>query len=433
MQRLLSRSRFTTGAVSLCATLALFVSPVRADVPAPGYQLASQPSPAPFAATCTLPGGDIVTFDGLSVDRWTAGGAFVGTLATLPGFTFSSFVIATPDGSAVVFGENSNGDLFIAQSDGSGYAPLVNLTFNYRAAWLPGGDLLVSAATGGFGNGNDLVRVALNPPGATFIGHVAGPSGPVAVAADGALYYATQSDIFPTPPGSTDVIRWSAATVQLGNLSAGNAQTVGAGFDGGSALAIDPVGGGVYLGDSNFGLSQYKVRLVGSNPANSPIVVDQGANFIGNFEFVPGGGPGSFAAWQPHNGVNLKYNAGFDQFTVRPLRAVLAVSGPGTTGPGIVTFSVTGGVPNGSMFATACPLPFVNPFETAHQLPTFLWVTAFTLANTRRASTPVPLDANGTGTFQIFNQGNLQGLMAWQFLVGNSSGVFVASTTTVTF
>lgn len=435
MQALL-RSRSAARAFGLSCALFLAAAPAPADTPAAGYQLGSIPSPSPFAATCTLPGGDIVTFDGLSVDRWTAAGAFVGNLATLPGFTFSSFVTSTPDGSAVVFGENSNGGIFLAQADGSGMTPLVSLTFNYDAAWLPNGDLLVSAATGGFGAGNDLVRVKLSPPGAVFLGHVDGPSGPLATSVAGDVYYATQVDAFPPPLGSTDVIRWSAATVAGGVLNAGNATLFGADFDGASSIAVDPVAGDVYLAVTNFGTSSYDLRRVGASQANSPIVVDQIAGFFGGLEFVDGGAsPGSFAAWQPSDGVHLKYNQGSSQFTVRPARPQLAISGPGTTGPGTVTFTVTGGVPNGIMLATACPTAFVQPGDAAIQLPTFLWVTPFTLSQTRRASpaSPVFLDANGTGTFQIFNSGSLGGVFAWQFLVGNGASVLLGSTNVASF
>jgi hypothetical protein len=434
--RSFSLSRSLARTLSLGAALCLAAAPSLADTPASGYSLASQPSPAPFAATCTLPGGDIVTFDGLSVDRWTAAGSFVSNLATLPGFTFSSFVIPTPDGSAVVFGENSNGGLFLAQADGSGYVPLVSLTFNYDAEWLPNGDLIVSAATGGFGAGNDLVIVDISPPGSTPVGHVNGPSGPIAVDAAGNLYYATQSDVFPAPPGSTDILRWDAAQVLAGGMDNSNATVIGNAFDGGASLAIDPVGGEVYLAETNFGLAQYKLRRVGANPAASPIVVDLVAGYFGNLEFVDGGtSPGSFAAYQPVDGVHLKYNVGTDQVTVKPKRPALSISGPGTTGAGTVTFSVTGGVPNGIMLATACPTAFVQGGDSAIQLPTFLWVTPFTLSQTRRASpsTPVFLDANGAGTFQIFNSGGLIGAFGWQFLVGDGAGVLLGSTNVASF
>src|SRR6185436_9666725 len=124
---------------------------------------------------------------------------------------FASFVVPTPDGSAVALGESTNNGIFLAQTDGSGLVPVTTVVFNYAAAYAPNGDLYVSAATGGFGNGNDIVRVRFSPPSAVNIGHVAGPSGPVTVKGNGDLCYATQDPGFPPAPGSTNVVLWSAA------------------------------------------------------------------------------------------------------------------------------------------------------------------------------------------------------------------------------
>ncbi len=413
--------------------LTCFALPALADDPLPGWQLSSEANPAPFSATCTLPGGDIVTFDGLAVDRWTSGGAFLSNLVTLPSFTFASFIVASPDGSAVVFGESSNHDILRVNVDGSGFTTLANLVFNYDAEFLPGGGVVVSAATGGFGAGNDLFVISGAPPVAVQIGHVAGPSGPLAVSPAGDLYYATQVDTFPPPTGSTDVVRWTAAQVAAGGLTDANATLIGADFDGGSSMAVDPVSGKVYLGETNFGLGEYRVVQVKATKASSPIVVDDGANFISNLEPIAAGGLGSFEAFQPEDGRNLKYNAGGDQFTIRPLQPVLTATGPGTTGPGPITFTVTGGPLGGTFFASACPQAFLLPAPVAIQMPTFLWVTSFDLAPTRRASSFVHLNGQGSGTLMLNNPGTLQGMFAWQFLVGDDLGTFSGSTTTEIF
>jgi hypothetical protein len=422
--------RALRGVLTVCS-LALVAALAAADTPKPGYQLAPQAAPAAFAVTCSLPDGDIVTFDGLSVDRWTATGGFVANLATLPGFMFVGCLSASPDGSVVVFGESTNGDLFAAQSDGSGFTPLVNLPFNYDAVWLSSGELIVSAALGGFGSGNDLVRVTLAPPSATNIGHVDGASGPIVLSPAGELYYATSSDQFPPPSAATDVLKWSAAQVLAGGLSNANAQTIGTGFEGGSSLAFDPIAGRLYMAETSFGLALYRIVRVGASPATSPVVLD-GDNFISDLEFLPGGGLGSFDPWQPADGQMLRYNNGLELNTVRPRRPVLTASGPGTTGPGLVTFSVQGGVPSGTLFVTACPQTFVMPSPAAYQLPTFLLVTPFTLDKTRRGGL-FPLDANGAGTFLLNNSGTLQGVYAWQFLVGDGGGVFLGSTNVTQF
>lgn len=413
-------------------SLALAAALAAADTPQPGYQLSMQPTPVAFAVTCSLPDGDLVTFDGISVDRWTPAGVLVANLATLPGFTFASFVSAKPDGSAVVFGESSNGDLFLAQSDGSGFAPLINLTFSYDAAWVSANELIVSAATGGFGNGNDLVRVVLTPPSATTIGHVDGASGPVVIAPSGDLFYATQSDLPGPPPDTTDVIAWSAAQVQAGGLTQLNAQTIGTDFDGGSSLAFDPVVGRLYLAEVNFGMGLNRIVRVGPTAATSPLVLD-GQSYISDIEIVPAGGVGSFDPWQPADGRHMRYNVGLETGTLNPRRPVLTASGPGTTGPGLVTFTLHGGVPNGKMLATACPQAFLLPTPTAYHLSTFLFVSPFMLDKTRRSSALIQLDATGKGTFLLSNPGNLQGVYAWQFFVGGANGVFLASSSVVQF
>jgi hypothetical protein len=429
---LIAPTRALRGAgLFVCALLAA-AHVAAADTPTAGYQLAMQDAPVPFALTCSLPDGDLVTFDGQNLDRWTASGAFVANLATLPSLLFVGSLSASPDGSLVVFGESSHGDLFVAQSDGSGFTPLVNLPFNYDSLWLSSNELIVSAAIGGWGTGNDLVRVIVSPPSATSIGHVDGASGPVALAPNGDLYYATQSDQPGPPPDSTDVLRWSAAQVLAGGLSELNAQTICAGFDGGSSLAFDPVVGRVYLAETNFGMGLNRIVRVASTPATSPTVVD-GVSYISDLDLLPGGGLGSFDPWQPADGRLLRYNAGFEIGTLRPRRPVLVASGPGLTGPGLVTFTVHGGVPNGTMFMTACPQNFVLPSSAAYALPTFLLVTPFTLNQTRRGPSLVPLDASGKGSFNISNSGNLQGQYAWQFLVGDANGVFLGSSTVVQF
>ena len=113
-----------------------------------------------------------------------------------------------------------------------------------------------------------------------------------------------------------------------------------------------------------------------------------------------------------------------------PLRPVLTVSGPGTSGGSTVTFDITGGVPDGITLAMACPVGFIGPVDVTYALPTFLLVTPFDLSQTRRASaaTPILLDSSGAGSFQIFNSGGLSGLMGWQFLVGNGANVLLGST-----
>jgi len=436
MQRL---ARFLGAPCALVLALTLAAGPVLADTPGSGYTLSTTANPAFASVTCTLPGGDVVTFDGLSVDRWTAGGAFVQNLATFPGFVFPSFVRPTPDGAAVVTGENSNGGLHRVALDGSGASFLVTLVFNYDAAFESSGDLIVSAATGGFGAGNDLVRVDMSPPSATSIGHVAGVSGPVEIQHNGDLYYGLQD--FPQPAGTASVILWTAAQVASGTpLSEANATVFGTGLDGTASMRFDPVSKKLYLAEVNSSTGANRVLRAGPTRALSQLVARGPAGrFISNLEFVSsGGGAASFGAYQPSNGSNLKYNttdfvSRSDQTLVRPQRPTLTASGDGTTGQGAVTLSVSGAVPNGSVYLALCPQIAIAPVESAYAFPGFLYHTDFTLSLIRRTTFLVPADASGQASLQIWNPGDLQGQLGYQFFVGGADGVFAGSSNSVRF
>jgi hypothetical protein len=408
------------------------------DVPAPGFSAASSPNPAFGAPLTSLPGGDFVTFDGTRVERWNSQGVLVQNLGTLPASTFPSFVVAEPSGAAVVIGESTNHELYRVPTDGSGPTPLAFFFFNYDGAFSPSGELYVSGAAGGFGQGNDIFRVEL-PSGVLHpVAHVAGPSGPIAFDAAGNLYYATQGIGFPAPADSTDVIRWNAFELPLGNLTELDAVTLCSGLDGGGSLAVEPLSQRVYLAETSFLFGTNFVRRIGNTPAASPIVVDTGSLSIHSLHFVAGAGPATFDAFQPANGSRMVYGA-TDFFSasqrceVRPARPQLSLSGPGLTGPGTVTLTVTGGVPGGSAYLLHCAQSSLLPGEVPVQFPTFLLHTPFVLSAARRVPFYIPADAGGTSVYQIYNPGGLQGTRAYQFLVAGPTGTFVGSTNAAQF
>jgi hypothetical protein len=415
----------------------LFASAV-ADTPASGYSVTSAASPAFAAPMTTLPGGDFVTFDGQNVDRWTAQGAFVQTLGTFAPSVFPSFAVTSPSGTSVIVGESSNQKLFVVPLSGTGPTQLAQLTFNYDATFSPGGELFVSASTGNFGPGNDIYKVGIPGGALTPIAHVSGPSGPIAFDAGGALHYATQSNSFPAPAGSTDVIRWSAAQVAGGGLTNANATIVCAALDGGASLALDPSTQKFYIAETSFLLGTNRVRRVGTSQANSPIVVDAGSLSIYGMQFLPGTSAATFDAYQPSTGMRLVYGAtdffsASERSIATPARPQLTLSGPGLTGPGPVTMTLTGGVPNGSAYLLYCGQSALLPTEVPTPFPGFLLHTTFVLAQTRRMPFFLPADAGGTSVFQIQNPGGLQGLKAYQFLVGSPTGSFVGSSNEAQF
>lgn len=430
---------FTSTLAGALAALALTTLPLRADTTVPGFRLGTMANPAFGSVTCTLPGGDIVTFDGLSVDRWAPNGTFRMNLGQLGGFTFASFVVPTADGSAVALGESTLNGIYLAQTDGSGLAPVTTVVFNYAAAFAPNGDLYVSAATNGFGFGNDIVRVRFAPPSAVSIGHVDGPSGPLTVKANGDLCYATQDPNFPPAPGSTDVVLWTAAQIASGTpLSDANATLVGADFDGGAALDVDPATGKLFLAETNFFIGVNRIVQVKTTKALSPALVDATDTIASLEVFNAGGGTASCDAYQPSNGSNVRYGttdfATVSDLTVlTPKRPTFVATGPGTIGQGAVTLSVQDGVPNGTMFVFFCDQAVYSPVETTYSYPGFLFHTGLPPSQCRRVPFLLPTDANGAGSFTLWNPGDLQGVYAWQCLVGGPGGVFVGSSTSTLF
>lgn len=418
-------------ALLLCTSL-----PVLANTPEAGWQLSTSPNPVFGAATATLSNGDIITYDGLSVDRWSSAGGFLGNVATFPVFGFASFVVVRPTGSEVIVGESSQNGIYRVPLSGTGPVLVTTVVFNHSAAFENNSQLIVSAATGGFGTGNDILRVNVNTGLTTQIADVAGPSGPVAIGPLGTLYYATQDPNFPSAPGSTDVLSWTSAQTHSGViLDESDAQVVGAGFDGGSSLAVDPVSGAVYLAESSFGQAQYRLLQVGPTQASSAVVASS-PDWISNLDIVTGPGAGSFEAFQPEDGVNLKYNTTdfsvFDNTVlVRPKRPTLIATGPGTIGAGEFTLEIDGGLPNGAVLLLFQNQSTLLPTETSYPFFPFLLHSTFVPGQIRRVPFLIPVDGSGHGEVTFFNPGNLNGLNAFQAWVTKASGAAFGATPVV--
>ena len=433
-----SRWVLSSAALSLGASLGLALS----DVASPGYQLTTTPNFAFAAVTCGLPNGDLVTFDGLSVDRWTAGGAHVANLGSYTSFVFPAFLEPTPDGLSVVVADSGSGppggNLALAALDGSGMTGIAPLVFPYDGDFLPDGRLIVSAATQGFALNNDIALVELNPPSVTLIGHVATPSGPIEVSRSGDVYYGLQGPGGSPPAGSCSVVRWSAALVNAGGpLDESNALTISTGFDAASSLVFDPDKDRLFLGENHYSLVTHNIWRVKSSKANSILIVTSDQNLSG-LRFVDAGGTATFDAYQPAHGRSLAYETtDFWSFSnlglVTPARPVLSVSGAGTTGVGPVTLTVTGGVPNGSALMTYCPQAAISPSEQVVAFPKFLHHTPFDLSETARFGFLLPADASGTSSVTLWNPGGLEGEFGFQYLVANPNGVAIGSSNAVVF
>jgi hypothetical protein len=415
-----------TTALSTLALVAISSLAAAQDTLAPGFAASgSQPVPAAFAAYHTLSNGDRVTFDGLSIDLYDADNGFVRHLGDLPSFVFTSFVEADPAETFALVGESSNGDIYKVMLDGSGMTLVATLPFNFDAVFEDGEHALVSAATCGFGCGNDIVRVDTTSGTTAPVALVAGASGPLAMTADGRLLYATVSDTFPPPPGSTDIVSWTAAQLGSGTLlDLGDATLFHGGLDGAASLAVDPVFGNVFLAESIFGATSSVYEFTKQGDLVGPVV--QSVEFLANLELREDGGPGHFHAFQPPDGVKLHYSNG-DIATVRPARPQGAVY---ETGP-VTTFEVTGALPDSAMLVLYSGQQHLQPDETAYPVfPDFLFVTGVPLSQWRRGPWLVPIDGTGVGAWSFFDPGTLDGTLVFQGLMTDETGQgFIASST----
>jgi len=426
------------------STLALcLLTPLAsAGTPDAGYaatQLAAEPGVLidPFSAgfdvfgvSRTLSNGDLITFDGLAIERRDATGALLTTYTTLGGAVFPGMIAVDAAETRAVVGESSTGDLFEVDLVGGGVTTLANVPFNYDGAFEPGGDLLVSAAV--TGSGNDVVRVT--PTGTvTFVANVPGFSGPVALDPAGNLFVGIIDPFF--APGSNRVLLFSAAQLTAGPLlGEPDAVLYSSGWDNAAYLAFDGASMELYLVENDF-LADSEVYRVGASKASSErIAAGPLGTSMASLELAPGGGPAVFAAFQPAAGGVLRYNltdfglSSLDRFAVTPARPALSIASTGGAGP--ATVEVAGGLPDGTFVLFFGPAGSFDPAEvalTVGGLPPIFW--GLDVGTHRFLPFLLPLDATGTGSFSFFDPGGLAGQVAFQALVTDPVGDVLGSST----
>lgn len=420
--------RRTTLVGSLLA-ISLFSSLANAqDVVGNGFALANT-QPGTGVTYDTMPNGNRVVFDGSTIDLQDGAGVFIMNLATMPGFVFNSFVEVDPTQSFAIVGESSNGDIFRVALDGSGFSTLGNLFFNYDAVFESNDSILISAATCGFSCGNDLVRMNTTTGATTFLAAVAGNSGPVAVADNGDLFYGTADS---SVPSNTSIISWSQAQLNGGALlSESDATVLVSGLENATSMAIDPIFGNILLAESIFGGTSRILEFDASN-GNLVDVVIESATYLGSIELIQGSGPGHFHAYQP-DGVFMHYN-GNDFFGTEYINTIESKRPTAThtqIGP-VATFTIEGAEPNGAMLVMFANVNLFNPSYYTTQLSfNFLFHSSVQPFQQRRTPLYIPVDSNGTGVFNYFDPGNLQGTLVFQALVTNASAGFIGSSEAV--
>lgn len=397
------------------------------DVVAPGFQRTPLPYPGgtPLAASVTLTSGDLVVFDGLSVVQHAADGSSAKVLGSFASFVFPSFLALADDENTLYVGESSSGGiyrLFVGLATSPDF--LLTLPFNYDGA-VRDQELWVSAATCGFGCGNELWRVDLPTLVPTRVATVPGASGPLALDPGGDLYYATASDQFPPPPDATDVWRFPAAALAGPlPLTLADASLVGAGFLGATRLLVDAERDELLLLANDFATGENRITLVRSSAAGSPVLFE-GAPFLtlGNATLLLDESQANeFLAYQPQAGGRLVFTrtdfAGtLERLELTPRRPTLHVSGPGTLAAGPFTVELAQGVPAGYARLYYGPVGAYQPLESVLRVGGV--PLSFGLGLGTLAAVPglFALDAGGGFTLHATNPGGYEGQFALQSLV----------------
>jgi len=390
-------------------------------------------------AYASLSDGGYVSFDGLAFERYDAAGGLVQTYGTVPSPVFPSFVVVDASETAAYVGESSNGDVFTIDLVVGEVTALSNISFNYNMAFdATPGLAYVSAALGGFGTGNSVLRLDLATGQWTQVVHVAGPSGPIAVDQAGDLYYVTQYDgpNWPPPLADEDLLLWTDAQLDSGSvLSAADASYVAAGLDGCSSLAHDPASGDLYLAHVNFqGFANEVLRLTTSGALLGSL--GESFAYVSNLELVQGDGEQIMAPYQPA-GMQLRLsNVDFggsirDRVTLEPQRPTSTFSGPSGGQAGPATVTVLDAPPNGAvsiMVAAASEVRGEVVVEAGWGAPVFFMVAPNELW---RRALPQPTDANGAATFQYDQPAGVTGEWVFQALLYDEHGTPVGTSSLV--
>lgn len=369
-------------------SLLLLSTTLAAQIVPPGYGETIQNLPAGVGNVLLVPQG-LIWFNGttLVLDDGTS----QRTLLSFPSSVFGSFTIDV-GGNAVLFGESSGGGVWWVPVSPQGQPrKLADVLFNYDACAWTSTHALISAKTGGFTTpDNDILAIDLTTGAIDVVAVLPGASGPVVLDRAGGLIYGTASLQFPTPPGSTDILRFTAA--QLASaigphvLTLQDAAVLHRGLDAAGALMIDDDDDlfvvdwmnqtVVELDDIRSGPSQRRTFL--SYPAQGPSAT--------SLQFVPTGGisPESFEPYQPRTGGEMlvfesTFNGPRQLRRIQPQRSNLAVApaSPVPAGPFMLTLERA---PPGAAFTFAIVPGGPHPLEFVVRVPGFeqpvLWNAA---------------------------------------------------------
>lgn len=412
----LSRAALALASLSLPASL------TAQDLPGAGFALAPLPYPG-LVQTATLANGDVIVWDGAALARHAADGTLLVTYASFLVPVYPSFIALDASESYALFGESTNHSIARLDLGNGAMTGVATLVFNYDAVQRSGTSWIVSAATcGGFACGNKLYSVDANGGSTVEEADLSGPSGPVEVDAAGNVYYANQ---FTTSSGPASVVRLFLAAQIDGPTVLGDADgfVIGSGYAGSSDLLHDAETNRLYMAENDYLSGANRVRIVTPSEVNAPIVVE-GATFgwITGLELIPGSDAAVFAAFQPVSGGRLLYNttdfwSSWARNEVRPARPQLALSGPGASGPGLLTIGLSGAPAQGLALLAATPTSALMTGELPLPLLSSLPVLSpFDLAQAIVLPVSLAIDAQGGAQLSVLHQGDLLGQIAVQAL-----------------
>jgi hypothetical protein len=340
-----------------------------------GYSAgATTPLPATAGQVLSTALG-LVWFDGTNLMLQTPGLPPQSRL-TFPASTFGSFTIAI-DATHVLFGEGSTNGVWRVPLTGAGVPQqLATLTLNYDAALLDAGRAVVSAKTGGFAAAeNDLVALDLTTGQTHVFARFFGASGPVAVASNGDVYYATASNAWPPTAGTVSILRLPRAKVDhailTGTLVADAEMTmIATGLDAAGDLEFDDDGDLFFTDWFQSKIGQVHGALT-NTPQLRPALADYAAaaGSATTLQFVAAtpATPFVFEPFQPTGGVLLVHET--DWFSLSRLRhattqqPVLSCSVPQPVVQGPFALTTVGGPAHGIgvlTFATTTQLGTVS-------------------------------------------------------------------------
>ncbi|MBM4060541.1 MAG: hypothetical protein FJ265_05530 [Planctomycetes bacterium] len=331
---------------------ALCCSPAPAQLLREGYGGQLSGFSAVTSLLLSLPGGALARFDG--VDLWLdRPGLATRSLLHLHAPVSGSFLVEAAPGE-LLLGESSSHRLWLVPLAAPGRPrPAAAIPFAYDTALLSPGHAVVSARTGGFASPhNELLALDLATGTVQVFARLPGASGPVALATNGDLYYATASPLFPMPAGQTEVLRFPRALVdqaiaaqQL--LGIAQAQVVAAGLDSAGDLAFDGEGDLLFTDWYNGAVGELR-GATGPAPQRS-VLIDYGAAPVGPFalQFLPSPLAGQFEPFQPPGGALCVHETAWATVsqlrTIRAARAAAGCSIPSPIPAGPFTLQVTQG------------------------------------------------------------------------------------------